>query len=319
MKKILKRGILFLLILVLLLAGCSVWAERAMNSRRGSIKGRSRVFADIAAEKENTLDVLVMGDSESYTSISPMELWKQKGIAAYDCGQSGARMQEMYYMLKTALKSQSPKLILMEANALFRDPGLLSNLQIAVSQAMLYHFPVLRYHNIWKTLINGNDVLPAEYKGFMIQNGVKSYDGDENYMKETTDMREVPEFADSYMKQIINICRDRNIPLMLYSAPSPVNYNTAKHNAVQDYADRYGLPYLDLNYKTKELGINWKEDSYDKGDHLNVFGAEKVTAYIGEYISENYDLPDHRGEEDYKDWDRLADLYRQEFLAVKGK
>lgn len=319
MKKILKRGILFLLILILLLAGCSVWAEKAVNSKRGIVKGRSRAFVEIAAEKENTLDVLVMGDSESFTSISPMELWKQKGITAYDCGQSGQKIQETYYMLKTALKTQTPKLVLLEANLMFRNPGRIENLQIAIAEAMLYHFPGLRYHNIWKTILDGSSPDQDEYKGFRIRNDVKSYDGDENYMKETKDVRKISRFVDGYMKQIIDICRDRNIPLMLYSAPSPVNYNTAKHNAVQDYADRYGLLYLDLNYKTKELGINWKEDSYDKGDHLNVFGAEKVTAYIGEYISENYDLPDHRGEEDYKDWDRLADLYRQEFLAVKGK
>ena len=71
MRKILKRGLLFLLILILLLAGCSAWAKKAVVSKRGSIKGRSRVFADIAAEKENTLDVLVMGDIYfSYAAVA---------------------------------------------------------------------------------------------------------------------------------------------------------------------------------------------------------------------------------------------------------
>lgn len=319
MRKILKRGLLFLLILILLLAGCSAWAKKAVVSKRGSIKGRSRVFADIAAEKENTLDVLVMGDSESFTSISPMQLWRQHGIAAYDCGQSGQKIQETYYMLKTALKTQEPRLVLLEANLMFRNPGRLENLQSAISEAMLYHFPIFRYHNIWKTMFDSSATLPDEYKGFTIRNSVKSYDGDENYMKETSELKKIPEFVDIYLKKIIEICRGKDIPLMLYSAPSPVNYNTAKHNAIQDYADKHNLPYLDLNYKTKELKINWKEDSYDKGDHLNVFGAEKVTAYMGEYLAEKYDLPDHRGEAEYEEWDRLAEMYRQEFLAVKGK
>ena len=291
MRKILKRGLLFLLILILLLAGCSAWAKKAVVSKRGSIKGRSRVFADIAAEKENTLDVLVMGDSESFTSISPMQLWRQHGIAAYDCGQSGQKIQETYYMLKTALKTQEPRLVLLEANLMFRNPGRLENLQSAISEAMLYHFPIFRYHNIWKTMFDSSATLPDEYKGFTIRNSVKSYDGDENYMKETSELKKIPEFVDIYLKKIIEICRGKDIPLMLYSAPSPVNYNTAKHNAIQNYADKHNLPYLDLNYKTKELKINWKEDSYDKGDHLNVFGAEKVTAYMGEYLAEKYDLP----------------------------
>ena len=31
-----------------------------------------------------------------------------------------------------------------------------------------------------------------------------------------------------------------------------------------------GIAYLDLNEKVEELGLNWTEDTQDKGDHLNV-------------------------------------------------
>ena len=73
-----------------------------------------------------------------------------------------------------------------------------------------------------------------------------------------------------------------------------------------------GLHYIDLNLKAKELGIDWKKDSYDRGDHLNLFGAQKVTAYLGKYIDEKYDMTDHRGDSVYQDWDRLAEKYLAE-------
>ena len=65
----------------------------------------------------------------------------------------------------------------------------------------------------------------------------------------------------------------------------------------ENYAKENELPYIDLNMKTKEIGIDWKTDSYDKGDHLNLHGAQKVTAYMGKYLTENYSMPDHRGED----------------------
>ena len=64
------------------------------------------------------------------------------------------------------------------------------------------------------------------------------------------------------------------------------------------YAGKYGIPYLDFNQKLKELGIDWKSDTLDKGDHLNLSGAHKVTDYMTMYLQEHYMLPDHRGDEE---------------------
>ena len=117
-------------ILVLLWA-CSVGIQLLARKMPGAVKGRSRVFASVSEEPEQTIDVLVAGDSESYTSVSPMDLWEKTGIAAYDCGQPGQRIQETYYILKTAFKTQSPKLVLFETNTMFRDPGFLKNVQLS--------------------------------------------------------------------------------------------------------------------------------------------------------------------------------------------
>ena len=57
--------------------------------------------------------------------------------------------------------------------------------------------------------------------------------------------------------------------------------------------------------------MNWTEDTQDKGDHLNVYGAEKVTSYLGNYLEENYELEDHRNDPTYEAWNQLAEQYKQ--------
>ena len=89
-----KKIILFLLGFVVMMWICSTGIQVLVRNMPGSVQGRSRVFASVSEEPEQTIDVLVAGDSESYTSVSPMDLWKKTGIAAYDCGQPGQRIQE---------------------------------------------------------------------------------------------------------------------------------------------------------------------------------------------------------------------------------
>mgnify|MGYP001625500801 FL=1 len=308
--KILRRCTAFFLILGVLLWACSVWTDRLAEDMADSVPGRNHTVAKISAEPENTVDLLILGDSESHTSMSPMELWGESGVSAYVCGQSGQRIQETYYMLKKALQTQSPKAVILETNVMFRDPGFFRNLQTCFAEPLRYYMPVFRYHSLWKMIFDGQKNTGDDYKGFMIRNAVDPCDGEE-YMKETTERQEIPEFARIYMEKITELCRKNDISLVLMSAPSPKNYNYRKHNALQEYADAQGLPYIDLNLKTKEIGIDWKQDSYDKGDHLNVYGAQKVTAYMGKYLKENYDLPDHRGDPKYADWDQMEKKYRE--------
>ena len=245
--------------------------------------------------------------------MSPMDLWNQTGITSFDCGQPGQRIQETCFLLKEAFKTQSPKLVILETNAMFRDPGFLTNVSMSIIEPVRYYFPIFRYHNLWKQIIDGKKYTGRTvFKGFEIRDKVVPYEGSDHYMKETKDVQQIPEFVYYYMEDIKKMCRENGADLLLMSAPSPHNYNYKKHNAIEAYAKENALPYIDLNMKTKEIGIDWKKDSYDKGDHLNLHGAQKVTAYMGKYLKENYTLPDHRGEEGYQEWQNLAVQFQAE-------
>ena len=45
------------------------------------------VLKDFKSQKPHTIDVVVLGDSESYTSVDTMRLWHKRGITAYVLGQ----------------------------------------------------------------------------------------------------------------------------------------------------------------------------------------------------------------------------------------
>lgn len=303
-----RRVALFIGILILLFCGTSVAVNQVVRVDPDLIQSRNRSIVGIQNEKENTIDLLVLGDSESYTSVSPVDLWRDHGVTAYICGQSAQKIQETYYMLKTALENQNPRLVALETNVLFRAQTGGQGIEEGLIQAGNYYFPIFRHHDIWKPLMFGKQYAEASFKGFAMRDTIESYKGGE-YMQKTDRTTQISDQVKDYMEEIISLCNENDVPLFLYSAPSPVNYNYSKHNAVKKYAAEKGLPYLNLNLKTEELGIDWKTDTFDKGDHLNLSGAKKVTDYLGKYWTNNYELPDHRGEDLYADWEKMTQEY----------
>lgn len=313
----------FFLLLILILMGVSKKIQQIYIKDDDLVQSRNKSTFRILREQKNTVDVIVVGDSLSYCAVSPMELWKRHGISSYICGQSGQKIQETYHMLKTAFITQSPKLVILETNAMFRDSMAKDwrNIKETVEEWAMNYIPVVRGHDIWKSLITDKKYPEENYKGFAFRYDVNAYEKG-NYMFETEEKQKIPDRVIQYMESIMDLCKEHNTSLFLLSTPSPLNYNYRKHNSIASYAKENGLDYLDMNLKLQEIGIDWKTDSLDKGDHLNVSGAEKVTRYLGKYLGEQYELPDHRKEEKYSQWRKELEEYNKkadEYLkSIRG-
>lgn len=312
-----KRKALFFLLLGLILAGISAVCSPVHINLAERVKGRDRCVAGIQSEPPNTVDVLVLGDSLSTSSISSMELWRKQGITSYICGQPGQRATEAYYLLKRALKTQSPRLVILETNLFFRYEGIFSETENGLAELASYYFPIFRFHNIWKSFTGKNSPsLDGYYKGFQIHGEVNPYDADD-YMKKTEKSEKISDLVRWRLDQILKLCEERNVKILLVSAPSPLNYNYQKHNAIQKFADENGLPYIDFNLKGKGPDMDWTKDTMDNGDHLNYNGAVKISDYLVSYLKEHYDLPDHRGKKAYASWDEALEKYLREVIKKK--
>ncbi|MDO4486793.1 MAG: SGNH/GDSL hydrolase family protein [Bacillota bacterium] len=313
-----KKGSLFLIILFVLLFVLSqaFLPENIYGLKH--VSKRNRAVIGISQEPENSIQLLIVGDSESYTSVSTMQLWKETGIPTYICGQPGQRISETYYIIKKALETQNPRVIMIETNLMYRYNNKMKETESSIKEMIKYYFPVFMYHDMWKAAIKGKEMARPDYKGFQIRTHVKPYNGGE-YMHETTKTKKVPEYVSEYFDKIIELCNENGVEILLYSAPSPKNYNYMKHNGIAAFAKQKNISYVDLNLHLDELHIDWSTDSCDSGDHLNVSGAHRVNEYMNEYLVSNYNFADMRADKRYSKWNEMQGKYEKRVKTVIEK
>lgn len=294
-------------IFVLFLYGGSVVAVPKSNTAEAGMEGRDIPSGGVMAEPEGSLDVIVLGDSEGHSGISPMVLWKNHGITAFVCSQSGQRAVEAYYMLKRVLTVQRPKVVVLETDLFFHSREWQREWNLAIDRTARHYFPIFQYHNRWKKLTAGDwagQPFCGEVdsgKGFLPSKDIRPYRKGP-YMVKTEDREVLRGTVTFWTDRLVELCRREGIKLLLVGIPSPKNWDYRRHNGVSDYARGRGLPFLDMNLLEKELNMDWERDSRDEGDHLNTYGAEKVSRYLGDYLKENYGLADHREDKGAERW-----------------
>lgn len=264
----------------------------------------------ILGEAPETVDLLMIGDSEAWAAFSPMQMWKERGISAYVCGTSGQQLYRSVGFLEQALEKQKPKVVVLETNTMFRD----YHLDEMLGYQACRWFPVFQYHNRWKSL-NRNDLSPDvtytyrdDFKGYKFSTECVP-SPENNYMKPNRRFEVISRKNRIMLHRIQNLCQEHGASLVLVSTPSTKNWNYARHNTVAFFAWQEDLPYIDLNLETGMLPIDWEKDTRDKGDHMNYWGAVKVSSYLAQKLQQQYGLADHRGDGRYRSWEDALQNY----------
>ena len=315
-----RNVILFLIGLAMLLAGTSCFVMPNDYAAYDILADERKVRA-MESEPEYSLDVLFLGDSERCDVFSPLQLYGEQGFTSYNTGSRAQRITDAYAILQEELKRQNPKVIVLEVNTLFTKDTLFNSKdsgQMLAEQLL----PITHYHSFYKLaeipeIISGMNTEYAKasiLKGFWYRKVTVAYTGPKNYMNSSTKRESMSEGAQSYLEKIVNLAESKNIKVLLVASPSPKNWTEGKSITISDWAKSHNITFLDLNEKVDDIGIDWSQDSLDKGDHVNFSGTLKINSYIGSVLKENYSLPDHRDDSEYQSWE---DLYNSTNIYTK--
>ena len=277
------------------------------------------------ATPEGLIDVVFVGSSHCYCGVYPAVLWKEYGIAAFDMSVSGQDKDSAYHDLVELYKTQNPSVIYVDLYALlFDEHAVESNvyrnyLSLNTSlnsielvnkyipeedrKAFYFRFPIVhtRYRELKKY-----DFLSYPPNSFGRGEYYELHTGgsweDAAALNDSV-IGELSEKNISWLTDMISLAEAHNTKMEFMVLPFAVKPAEQEIlNAAEEMLKAEHYSYTDFNKMREQLGISLQSDFSDQF-HLNLYGAEKLTSYLGKDLMEKYDLPDHRGDAEYQQWE----------------
>ncbi len=284
-------------------------------------------------------DVIFVGDCEVYESFTPATLWQEFGISSYIRGSAQQLPWQSYYLLEETFRYETPKAVVFNVLALkYGTPqseafnrmtldGMRwsSSKWNAIRASMTedenmldYLFPLLRFHSRITQLEKDDfryafrDAPAVSHSGYLMQTGVVPMTEAEEEGARLSDYT-LPATAMDYLEKMRLLCEEKGSELILVKAPTnswAYWWYDQWEEQIEAYAEKNDLAYYNFIEERDAIGIDFTTDTYDRGVHLNVYGAEKLSAYFGEILAEEHGIPDRRDESETAErWQARVDAY----------
>lgn len=228
----------FLLILALLLCGFrSIFSFKYVDGIY-----QWDVFYE---EEEDSIDVLCMGSSHIFENVNTGVLWDEYGIAAFDLCGSRQPLWNTYYFLKEALKTQTPRLIVVDVySALQQDEYsdesriIKNNYGLKLSRDKAESVMVSAPEEKWPDYLleyptwhsRYSEIDSSDFLDYLGRSTMQCWKGYALNSNTTAMVRpegieyimaaaEMPEKAEEYMRKIIELAQQEEIPLLFIETP----------------------------------------------------------------------------------------------------
>lgn len=289
-------------------------------------------------EEKNSLDVIYVGGSAAFVYWEPLHAYSDYGFTSYDLATNTIQAENILAYIKYAQKYQSPDLYVIGVRAFqyFDEVGseiglritsdsldmgwnrtqlintYLNNRSLETDEIALY-FDIAKYHTNYTALQNEtawqliDNSMSCDYKGGQIQTAWCYLEEPENVK---TDKRtELLKNDTKTLVELLDYLKKNDLNALFVVCPYFITADDyAKYNTINDIVSEYGYNFLNTNDYYEEMGLDFSTDFYNSS-HVNSLGARKYTDFLEKYLSANYDLPDHRGDENYDEWQALANNY----------
>lgn len=315
----------FLIAFVILLEVFSVtYFSKAMASEYNNKYSETMSFFN---EPENSIQIIAIGNSDLYSGYCPSEVWAQNGYTSTAIGSPRQSPRQSFELLKEALSKQDAKVVIIETDMLYDENPAESNIESkensidvvfdylkpeSFEEGIKNELSIFMFHDRWKNKKVVN--IGSKNHGYKFSDNVVPVVVSDKYMTPTDKKEEIKKVHKNDTNSMISHCKENGIDVILITLPSPSSWNYERHNATQELADENGVAYIDFNTKIDELKIDMNKDFRDKGNHLNYYGAEKVSRYLGNYVAENYEIEDLSKTDDYAYWHDSYAEFRKQFV-----
>lgn len=290
-------------------------------------------------QPENSIDVLVLGTSCGYAGVNTNVLWEEYGLAVYNLCCAEQPYWVTYYYLVEALKTQQPKLILLDLKASIytddyskrgrtilstygiRDPKVrLEAIAACVAEedylGFALAFPEL--HSYYAKVEKENFIYPPtnagrgpDWKGF-IENTKHSEHEPPSVVWSNT-QKKINDREMEYFEKTLALANEYEIPVLLVGFPLPdYAHDHQYYNTMYAKGKEYGAAGVNYNDPYLQIGLLYSKHFAD-WQHLNVEGSVIFSRYLGNDLRTMFDLPDRRGEETYETWQRCADDWYEKY------
>lgn len=299
-------------------------------------------------EDRDSVDVVFIGASEVYSDFSSCYAYEKFGFTSYPIATQANVVQSLKTQIKTAIKEQNPKLIVVELNgALYGDDeplekeanfrNYVDNIPLDADKAELisecvtenqleYYLPIIKYHSVWngfpKRLKWSLSIMQDYVRGYNYLKGVKNkteiYTEKQKVyndsLKNDDTKKALTEKSEMYLRDCLEYCKSENIENIVFVRFPHIVVGKMlerfyRSNTVGDIIAEYGYDYLNFEKNFDDTGLDVNTDFYNI-DHLNIYGQIKFTEYLGEYIQNKYGISESTLSPSQKEeWDTCAKYY----------
>lgn len=272
-----------------------------------------------ANPKAEQVSVLFFGTSQGDCGINPLMIWDRAGISSYNFCIRGQYIGTTWYTMRDVLNRCSPQIVVLDFESLERPEDFLTisnrlfSLPLIADQKLrfqmyrdiigeepIYYFPFFRYHNRWKEITRNDDRKLYTVLGCDVRYETqKDQDSLPEFLKEPEEP--VGEREQAYLESILDLTREKGCRLVLLDMPcySKPEYE-AKTAWVRSWAACRNIPVIEANRPEAYLEMGLACEDFADDMHLNLKGQEKLSDYLGEWLSVNCRLADER-ETDFGD------------------
>lgn len=281
-----------------------------------------------------------------------MYAWNQKGITSYSLACKGMPASINYHLIKESLKTQTPKLIVIDvfsyvrrnssktytSNYIERVSSCLNysqNRRDLIAYAANYDVTEIRnqekknlekdfflYCDRWNNLDKASlrfvfNSVPNYNKGFRPTSSKEKVIEPNFNVSKVNKEAEISNSTYTLLDDMMDYSEKANQYIYFVMSPIIITKDEKEIlNTIQAHIEKRGFKFLDTCEKYDEMNIDFGNDYYNK-NHMNIYGAEKYTKYLLEFLDSQYSLNDHRNEFSYDIWNEQYQSYMENIDLIK--